>query len=107
MFKTFDLNTKSVTETKQNLSKYISEVNETSEPLFILSHNKPEAVLLSNESYEKLVHKYQALEEQLHNYEVSRRIKRHDAQNNPTTYTSDELGIDLSTTEWSDDDGWE
>lgn len=107
MFKTFDLNTKSVTEVKQNLSKIITDANETGEPTFILNHNKPEAVLLSTQAYENLISELNKLEEQLWEYEVAKRIEKHDAQSNPKTYTSEDLGIDLTSVDWSENDGWE
>ncbi|MBG9985229.1 hypothetical protein HYO62_10110 [Aerococcaceae bacterium DSM 111022] len=43
----------------------------------------------------------------VHDSEIANRIEKHDTQKNPKTYSSEELGIDLTTTEWSEDDGWE
>lgn len=107
MSKKNDLDAISITEMKQNLSKMIKKANETGEPVFILSQDKTEAVLLSNESYEKLINEFNRLEEQVLEYEVSKRIEKHDAQEKPKTYTSEDLGIDLTDVEWFENDGWE
>lgn len=74
---------------------------------FILSHNKPEAVLLSNEAYENLISEYNKHEQQVLEYEVSKRIEKHDSQSTPKTYTSADLGINLTNVDWSENDGWE
>lgn len=63
LLKMIDVNTKSITEAKKDFSKIIKDAVETGEPTFIFNHNKPEAVILSNEVYEKLVKGYNELEE--------------------------------------------
>lgn len=74
MLKTFDMKMKSITEAKKEFSKIVKETNETGEPTFIFNHNKPEAVILSNEVYEKLVNSYKELEEKLFYTQVQGRI---------------------------------
>ena len=65
MLKILDVNTKSVTEAKKEFSKIIKDINQTGEPTFIFNHNKPEAVILSNTTYEELVKRNRVLEGKL------------------------------------------
>lgn len=41
-------------DSKEDLAKSIAKVNQTEEPTFIIKDFKPEAVLLSYKSYEKI-----------------------------------------------------
>ncbi|MFC3418654.1 type II toxin-antitoxin system Phd/YefM family antitoxin [Salinicoccus hispanicus] len=74
MLKTFDLKTKSVTEAKKDFSKIIKDTQDTGEPVFIFNHNKPEAVIISNEVYETLIRKYEEMEDQLFYNQLQKRV---------------------------------
>lgn len=74
MFKTIDVKTKSVTEAKKEFSKIIKDAQETCEPTFIFNHNKPEAVILSNEMYEKLIKEYNEMENKLFYSQLNERV---------------------------------
>ena len=76
MLKVMDVNTKSITEAKKDFSKIIKDTTETGEPTFILNHNKPEAVILSNEVYEKLVKGYNELEEKVFYGHLNERVSQ-------------------------------
>lgn len=65
MLKMLDVKTKSITEAKKDFSKIIKDISKTGEPTFIFNHNKPEAVILSNAVYEKLVKDYNEMENKL------------------------------------------
>ena len=65
MLKMLDVKTKSITEAKKDFSKIIKDISKTGETTFIFKHNKPEAVILSNAVYEKLVKDYNELENKL------------------------------------------
>ena len=75
MLKILDVNTKSVTEAKKEFSKIIKDINQTGEPTFIFNHNKPEAVILSNTTYEELVKRNRVLEEKLFYSQLNNRVK--------------------------------
>ncbi|API89878.1 type II toxin-antitoxin system Phd/YefM family antitoxin [Marinilactibacillus psychrotolerans] len=66
--------TKSITQTKSELSKIIKSVNKTGEPVFILNHNNPEAVIISNKEYSSLIEKYHEMEEKIFYSNLSNRI---------------------------------
>lgn len=74
MLKILDVKTKSITEAKKEFSKIIKDTHETGEPTFIFNHNKPEAVILSNEVYEKLVKEYNELENKLFYSQLNERV---------------------------------
>lgn len=74
MLKTFDLDIKSITEAKKDFSKIIKDTQDTGEPVFIFNHNRPEAVILSNDAYETLVRKYEEMEDQLFYSQLQNRI---------------------------------
>jgi prevent-host-death family protein len=74
MLKTFDLDIKSITEAKKDFSKVIKDTQDTGEPVFIFNHNRPQAVILSNEAYETLVRKYEEMEEQLFYSQLQNRV---------------------------------
>lgn len=74
MLKTLDVKTKSITEAKKEFSKIIKDTLETGEPTFIFNHNKPEAVILSNDVYEKLVKKYNELENKFFYSQLNERV---------------------------------
>lgn len=74
MLKTLDVKTKSITEAKKEFSKIVKETNESGEPTFIFNHNKPEAVILSNDVYEKLVKNYRELENKLFYSQLQERV---------------------------------
>lgn len=76
MFKRSDTNIKSITETKNEFSKIVKRVSETDEPIFVLNHNKPEVVILSNEVYKKLIEKYEELEENKFYQKMTDRIEK-------------------------------
>ena len=65
MLKILDVNTKSVTEAKKEFSKIIKDIN----------HNKPEAVIFSNTTYEELVKRNRVLEEKLFYSQLNNRVK--------------------------------
>ena len=75
MLKILDVNTKSVTEAKKEFSKIIKDINQTGEPTFIFNHNKPEAVILSNTTYEELVKRNRVLEGKLFYSQLNNRVK--------------------------------
>ena len=52
----------------------IQEANSTVEPIYILNHNKPAAVILDSNVYETIVKERQMLEEELFYYQVNSRI---------------------------------
>lgn len=74
MLKMLDVKTKSITEAKKDFSKIIKDTNKTGEPTFIFNHNKPEAVILSNAVYEKLVKDYNELENKLFYSQLNDRV---------------------------------
>jgi len=74
MLKILDVKTKSVTEAKKEFSKIIKDINQTGEPTFIFNHNKPEAVILSNATYEELVKRNILLEEKLFYSQLQSRV---------------------------------
>jgi len=71
-----DANIKSITETKKEFSKIVKHVSQTGEPTFVLNQNKPEVVILSNEVYEKLIEKYEELEEKQFYQKIIKRIEK-------------------------------
>jgi len=71
-----DANIKSITETKKEFSKIAKHASETGEPTFVLNHNKPEVVILSNEVYENLVERYEELEEKQFYQKMINRIEK-------------------------------
>ena len=74
MLKMLDVKTKSITEAKKDFSKIIKDTSKTGEPTFIFNHNKPEAVILSNAVYEKLVKDYNELENKLFYSQLNDRV---------------------------------
>jgi len=76
MFKISDANIKSITETKKEFSKIAKHASETGEPTFVLNHNKPEVVILSNDVYEKLVERYEELEEKQFYQKMADRVEK-------------------------------
>ena len=74
MFKMLDVKTKSITEAKKDFSKIIKDTSKTAEPTFIFNHNKPEAVILSNTVYEKLVKDYNEMENKLFYNQLNDRV---------------------------------
>lgn len=68
-------NIKSITETKRELSKIITDTKVTGKPTYIFNHNKPQAVILSTEQYENLVNKTEELSEQNFYLQVNNRVQ--------------------------------
>lgn len=85
--KTLDVNTQSITESKKNLSKLLKQANETGEPTFIMNHNEPQGVLLSNDKYNELIERYEELQDQLFYSKVVERIE----DDNGKRYKVDDL----------------
>ena len=54
----------------------IQEANSTGEPIYILNHNKPAAVILDSNVYETIVKERQMLEEELFYYQVNSRVAK-------------------------------
>lgn len=76
LYKILNVKTKSITEAKRSFSTIIKEANITGEPIYILNHNKPTAVILDSDVYETLVKERQALEEELFYHQVHSRIEK-------------------------------
>ena len=74
MYKILNVKTKSITEAKQSFSNLIKEANSTGEPIYILNHNKPAAVILDSNVNETIVKERQALEEELLYYKINSRV---------------------------------
>lgn len=75
MLKMSDIKVKSISDAKKEFSRIVKEAEETGEPTFILNHNRPEAVILSNKAYEELVERNRQLEEQLLYSELNKRVE--------------------------------
>ena len=85
--KTLDVNTQSITESKKNLSKLLKQANDTGEQTFIMNHNEPQGVLLSNDKYNELIKRYEELQDQLFYSKVAERVE----SDNGKRYSADEL----------------
>lgn len=103
MMKTIDVKTKSITEAKKEFSQIIKEAQITGDPTFIFNHNKPEAVIISNAVYEKLVKTNKELEDKLFYSQLNERVAEgpgklipardvieSNSEHNPFTAMSDE-----------------
>lgn len=76
MYKTFSgVKTKSITDAKKEFSMLVRDTKNSGEPTFILNHNKPEVVLLSNQAYEELVEKYENLQERIFHMTLNQRLE--------------------------------
>jgi len=64
----------SISDVTSNISDYIREANETNEPIYVLNHSKPEAVIISHSVYEELVSRNEDLENHLYYTQVESRI---------------------------------
>ncbi|WP_144391035.1 type II toxin-antitoxin system Phd/YefM family antitoxin [Indiicoccus explosivorum] len=75
MYRTVNVKMCSISEAKRKFSKLVKEAGDTGEPTFIFNHNRPEAVILSNDAYETMVRKYEAMEEELFYSRLNLRVE--------------------------------
>jgi len=97
----------SITDVKNSPMDVFKLSGELKQAVYILNRNNVAGVVLDKDLYEKMAQTIEELEEKLHDAEVFKRIQKHDAQENPVTYSLEEAGIDLSNVDYSEDDGWE
>lgn len=83
---------------------------ELKQGIYILNRNDVAGVVLSKEVYEGLLSQIEELEEKTCEAEVARRIAIQNSQENPVTFTVEEvMGEELANTKYDPDeaDGWE
>lgn len=100
----------SITDVKKSPMDVFKKSEELNQGIYILNRNDVAGVMLSKDFYEQLLTRIEELEEVAFETEAARRIATHDAQENPITYTLEEvMGKDLADMEFDpdEDDGWE
>lgn len=97
----------SITDVKKSPMDIFKKSEELKQGVYILNRNDVAGVMLNQKLYEALLNQIEELEEKAFEAEAGRRIAIYDSQDNPKTYTSEDLGIDLSDVEYDENDDWE
>lgn len=97
----------SITDVKKSPMDIFKKSEELKQGIYILNRNDVAGVVLSKELYEHLLNQIEELEDRTVEAEAARRITLHDSIEQPKTYSLEDMRIDLSTTEYDDNDGWE
>lgn len=100
----------SISDVKRSPMDIFKKSEELKQGVYILNRDNVAGVMLSKEQYEHLIYLIDELEEKLLDIEVAKRIAKHDAQENPVTYTTEEvMGEELANMIFDpdEDDGWE
>ena len=93
----------SISDVKKSPMDVFKMSAELSQGIYILNRNDIAGVVLDKNLYEAMAERIEALEEMVLEAEAYRRIQNYDSNKETKTYSLDELGIDLSDVEISEE----
>lgn len=101
--------TTSITDLKANPMSVIGKSKELNEAVYLLNRNKPVAVVIDKEKYERMIELIENLEEQLLYAETEKRLEYMKQNPDYETYSAEDvIGRSLSEVDYdSEDDEWE
>lgn len=99
----------SISDVKKSPMDIFKKAEELEQGVYILNRDNVAGVMLTQQHYEALIQKIDELEEELLDYEVSRRLKAQNVQKDAKTFSlEDVMGKELAEAEYApDDNGWE